>query len=353
MKKSNLILGFYVGVIALCVATVSMSIAWYASSTQVRIDGITMTIDADRDLGISLEKDGEYGEKIEIEEKDDFSPVTSAHANRWLSTKADMPVFYDETQYSTYEYANLVQETQRGYISQKIYLLSDDDIYVTIDPTKTYIGPDNEAVAKNLYEEYQAGDDDELKALTEEQIRDRLDKLAEAMRFSILITSEQDYNYAIIDPHKNKPTVLGGLLDNNINRYYDHYIKESDHLSYERVYGEYTGEPKYDEASDTDSDYLEPNEDPNAFNARHKAGVKLFNEEKSKNEGGFQFAVENSIALEDFNKDVKPFRIPVYRNQPQEIVLSIYIEGWDLESINHTKGAKFDSNIRFKIEREQ
>ena len=63
---------------------------------------------------------------------------------------------------------------------------------------------------------------------------------------------------------------------------------------------------------------------------------------------------EKSLSLDDFRTTEldKPFYFPVYRSKPQEIVLSIYIEGWDLDSVNCTKGATFDSNITFKIERE-
>lgn len=357
MKKSNLILGFYVGVIALCVATVSMSIAWYATSTQVRLEAIEMTVDCDRDLKISTARDGEYVEKLETGDFPEvrlFAPVTSAHSSRWRDNKADMPVFYDETKSSIHETANLTVPALEGYFSQKLYLKSDDDIFVTIDPSQTSINPhpDNEDYAKKLYDEYQDGTDEDLKALTKEEIKDRLDKIVESMRFSILIPNEKDYDYAIIDPHKTEETLYGGLLDNDIDRYYDYYVKESDHLYYERVYGEYTGVPVYDDASGTDSGLKYPNEDPNAFNAKHKAGVKLFNYDDSV-ANGFEFKTEQSIDLKDFENEVKPFRIPVYRNQPQEIVLSIYIEGWDLESINHTKGATFISDITFKIEREQ
>ena len=327
MKKSNLILGFYLGVITLCVATVSMSIAWYASSTQVRIEGLVMTVDCDRELGISTTRDGEYVEKLEPEQLDQvkhFSPVTSAHSDRWLSNKSDMPVFYDETKYSTYEYADLVTVANHGYYSQKLYLLSDDDVYVTIDPSKTNIGVDPDI------------------ATEQEKM------LAKAMRYSILITDETDYNYAIIDPHKEGETKFAGILDNDKDRFYDYYINDSG--SYERVYGEYEGTPEYGEASQTNSATFEyPNDDPSAFNAKHKKDVKPAILEENEN---FKIKREQSIALEEFNEEVKPFRIPVYRNKPQEIVVSLYIEGWDLDSINFTQGAYFESLLTFKIERE-
>ena len=359
MKKSNLILGFYVGIISLCVATVSMSIAWYASSTQVRLEAIEMTVDCDRDLVISTERDGKYVSMLEPKDLIDsglFKPVTTAHSDKWMNEKRDMPVFYDETKYSTHESADLLSIAETGFYSQKLYLMSDDDIFVTIGYDNTYIKANeeyNKGYAEILYEEYQNGNDDDLKALTVDTIETRLNNLVNAMRYSILITDADEYSYVIIDPHKHGETEYGGLLDNDIDHYYDYFFREPHHQPYERVYGDYIGEIYYSEAKDTDSAYKYPNEDPNAFNARHKAGVNRFDFDTSVELGGFEYKKENSIDLEDFKKEEKPLRIPLYRNQPKEIVLSIYIEGWDLDSINHTKGATFISNLEFKIEREQ
>ena len=360
MKKSNLILGFYVGVIALCVATVSMSIAWYATSTQVRLEAIEMTVDCDRDLGISTARDGEYVEKLNPEQLQQvglFRPVTGAYSSLWKNTKADMPVFYDEPKFSTNENFgnNPVPANSSGYFSQKLYLKSDDDIFVTIDPTNTYINPNteyNKGYAEILYEEYQNGEDERLKAMTVEEIEEGLNNLVKAMRYSILITNEQEYNYVVIDPYKETVTEFGGLLDVDRDIYYDHFYRGND--AYERVYGEYVGEVIHkDTPTAEDSDYLEPNEAANAFNAKHRKGMMQVDWDRSRDEGGLEFAKEESITVKDFEKENKPFRIPVYRYQPQEIVLSIYIEGWDLDSINHTKGATFISNLTFKIEREQ
>lgn len=358
MKKSHLILGFYVGVIALCVSTVSMSIAWYATSTQVRLEAIEMTVDCDRDLGISTARDGEYVEKLEPEDLSQvglFRPVTSAYSSRWKDTKSDEPVFYDEPRFSTNEITGKVPVAAiGGYYSQKLYLKSNDDIYVTIGADNTYINPNyeyNKGYAKELFKEYQKGDDERLKAMTEEEIETGLNNLVKAMRYSILITDEKDYDYAIIDPHKeNTVTEYAGLLDVDRDHYYDHFIK-GEH-SYERLYGDYTGEVVYGSEISGNSGYKDPDDSPNAFNAMHKKGLMAYDEAASK-ANGLVINVEESIDVKEFKNDSKPFRIPLYRNQPTEIVLSIYIEGWDLDSINHTKGATFISNLEFKIEREQ
>ena len=58
-SKNKLILSLYIGCIALSVATLSMSIAWFATSTRVQVNTIDISIDCDRELFISTERDGE------------------------------------------------------------------------------------------------------------------------------------------------------------------------------------------------------------------------------------------------------------------------------------------------------
>ena len=360
MKKTKLILTFYVGIIALGVSTIAMSVAWYVASNQLRISGIDISLDVDRDLKIATSSDGEFKEHIdysELEEVGVFMPLTSAYKSSWMSLKEKMPSFYDETRFSSYEDADLVVKATRGFYSQKFYIWSDDDVYVSIDASKTTLLANevyNSSYARTLYEEYQRGDDEDLKKLTVEDIEVRLNHVVKAMRYSILVPNEKEYSYEIIDPYKNEDTYLGGVLDNDIDRYYDYFKKESDGEFYERVYGEVKGDKKnlvYDAVSAQDSGYESADEEPSAFNARHKEGVHPVNLEKSK-QNNVEIVKEESHSLTDFSGTTKPYHFPVHRDQPQEIVVSIYVEGWDLDSIDFTKGAAFISNLSFMIERE-
>ena len=360
MKTNKLILSLYIGCIALSVASISMSIAWFASSNRVRVSSFDISIDCDRELLISTDKDEGYVERINYDEfssSKNFLPLTTAHSSSWLDIKSDTPLFYDETRYSLDEDAKLYSVANRGYFSQKFYLKSDDDVYVTIDSKNSFINAKedyNHTYAEEIYEEYQSGDDEDLKKLTVEDIEARLNQLVKAMRYSILITDEDDYSYVIIDPNKNDETYLGGLLDNDIDYYYDYYQKKDDNALYERVYGELIGDKDkivYDEPLNEDSGYESEDEEPSAFNAQHKKGVYQFNLEKSR-ANGVDFKKEEAIDIKSFDNEVKPYHFPVYRDEPQEIVVSIYIEGWDLDSVNYTMGATFISDLYFTIERE-
>ena len=347
------------GVIAVGVATISMSVAWYAAADKVILDGILMTVDTDREILISTSRDGEYVESLEksdLKQVSTFFPVTSAYSSSWIDTKSDKPVFYDETRYSPSEFTNPTTVSSRGFFSQKLYLKADDDLYVSLNAEDTYIHANeefNEIEAEELYKTYQRGQDESLKALSKDDIKDRLNKLVNSMRYSILITDENEYQYVVIDPNKNDETYFGGLLDNNKNQYYDHYVSETDGLNYERVYGEILNKDKivYDDALDVDSGFENENEEPNAFNARHKSGVKRFNLEKSL-ANGVEIKKEEVLDIKEFEGKDKPFVFNLYRDEPKEIVLSIYIEGWDLDSVNYTMGASFISNLKFMIERE-
>ena len=364
MKKNKLIVTLYIALIALSVASVSMSVAWFATSRVLYVNSINISFDADRELEISLSKDDGYVEHIdhtELEATGVFLPLTTAHSDEWTSQKKDSPIFYDESNATEAEIFTTYKEADHGYFSQKFYIRGDDDMFITIDPEKSYIRPNEEynaSYAEFLYDYYQRIQDehyDRYKEFTVDELYERLNNVVKAMRFSILIKDENEYSYTIIDPHYEEETLLGGLLDNAMDQYYDYYHKESTNEYYERLYGDYNINPEdlvYDEPLAQDSEFNDPNQVPTAFNARHKQGVKRLNLEKSIEEKNLEIKKEGAINLEDFKNDKKPFHFPIKMDEPKELVVSIYIEGWDLDSVNYTMGAAFFSNLTFTIERE-
>ena len=362
MKKNKLIISMYIAMIALGVASVSMSIAWYATSRTLFVNSIDISIDTDRELLISESIDGEYSDHISHTEREAngvFVPVTSAHSSIWKSQKPDMPVFYDETRFSEEESANLIVPATHGYFSQKFYLKSDDNVYVTIDPELTKIDPNkdfNPGYAETLYNDYQALQTEGYKDFSKEEINEMLDRLVKSMRYSILIKDESEYSYTIIDPDRENYTAtkFGGLLDNDVDQFYDFYKKDGTDEYYERLYGEYIGEIEEDDylpVSDADSDFDQPGL-PSAFNAKHKKDVRRLDLEDLQTKQKIKIKEEEAINVRDFGNEDKPFYFPVYRDRPKEVVVSIYIEGWDLESVNYTMGASFVSDLSFKIYKE-
>lgn len=364
MKLNKVILTLYVGIIALSSLGLAFSVAWYANATRLSVDTIKIAIEGDANIKISTKDDStgltdalSYDDLIKVKE---FAPVTSAHSTAWISEKKSSPLFYDDTSLKTVNNSTSPDIAYEGFYSQDLYLYSDNNVTVTIDPSETFIQPMadyNITYAQVVYDRVQQIKETDtqnpeyyLRGLTKEEILTKLNELTKAMRFSILVPNNDSYyDYVIIDPNKEETTLLGGVLDIVPDRYYDY--NTSSEGDYERLYGEFYNEDKiiYDPSSSTDSEYEYPDVEPNAFNAKHKADVKRFNKEQSL-ANGLIIKEENSHSLDEFNNHAyTPLNIPVYANKANRIVLSIYIEGWDLDSVNYTMGAGFIANLKFVV----
>ena len=354
MKFSRIITGLYIGVIGLSCLSISMSLAWYISARDAYVEGIDITIDAEKELKVSTSNELDtFKEKLEagvddIMTVDWYKPVSSMYSSLWLNEKKTMPEFRDVSSLIPVSDEGVPQYDvwENGFFRQEFYLLSDDDVYVTLDANKTTILPDLE---KNR----EAARNPEIKVKhpgkSEDEIVEDLNGLVNAMRISILIPDEEDYDYKIVDLNKEKPTTLGGILDLNKDNYYDYYNAQ-DHKAYEIVYGEINDRSKiiYDTPENNDS-ILEG--DNNSFNAMHRKNIYRANlEESIKN--GLEIKEEEALTTDDLIGSFSDLAIPVKRNEPKKIVLSIYLEGWDLDCINDTMGATFNSNITFRILRE-
>ena len=128
----------------------------------------------------------------------------------------------------------------------------------TVDPIKTFIKPnelknaeDAEKIAKDFKElqkkyeknpqKYEHAYQTELEHLRyfdkrevdlsqeelTQKILTRMNDVVKAMRFSLLIKDGDEYSYTIIDPNYEEETVLGGLLDNAYDQYYDSFLNSN------------------------------------------------------------------------------------------------------------------------------
>ena len=362
MNTKKIILALYVGIIALSTLGLSFSIAWYAASSRLQVNVINMEIDADAELKISETNNIlDATDKLSFDTTDRFAPVTTAHSSSWISEKTEQnPIFYDDTISLGDQFADRPFVATSGYFSKELYLFCDHDVTVTISnenletlESETFIIPDSD---KNLSQAHaihervkditdESSPDYMFVGLSEEEIAERLDNLVKAMRFSILVPIEDNYQYVIVDPSKEEgdKTYLGGILDNNVDRYFDY----NDLTGKERLYGEFINKEavQYDEALSEDSSYVKEGA-PSAFNAKHKKGIQRFNFEKSKE----YIKAEDSHSLDEFDDHAHtPLNIPVKRDVGTRIVLSVYIEGWDLDSVNYTMGASFFAGLKFTI----
>lgn len=357
MNKKRIILSVVVGCIALATFSVTTSIAWYISSDSLSIDTLNIVVSSDREIKVSTSPElDSFVNDLKDEDlkntSDDFhfSPVSTIFKDVWMEEKPEMPIFYDCSYPGAFSSGEpYLNESQKGFFRQKLYLLSDGDYLVGLDAEQCVFENNAEANlarAREVLREYPNAD------MTENEIKERLDNLLKCLRVSILVPDEEHYQYLILDPTKgdDEEVVFGGRLDNDTDGYYDVYSDQNS-ITKEIIYGQVNDRSliKYDEPT---NNLVEPLEKPfffgNSFTAKSKGSVHTYNAEKSL-QNGLQFAKEESTTLEQLNVENPSFFIPCYRNQPREIVLSIYLEGWDLNCINETMGASFNTKLSFKL----
>lgn len=339
MKKRIVIL--FTSIIAALVTGISVTVAWYASGQSMFIEDIELSLRGEKELFISTS--GEEGSFKETLTKDDlikvdsFRPITSSQSSLWLENKEPLPKFRDGY---PCEDKPIVPQAHDGFYQQELYLYSDDDVIATLDKEAVMFTANetrNRQKAKELRNEYSE--------LTEDEIFNNLNQISKSMRYSILIPDEENYAYYIIDPTKTEDTLFGGVLDSNRSGYFDTY--EKDNEIFEKVYGEIEDYFKivYDDPNPQDILATGP---LTCFNANKMKGTRSFNLQKSIN-NGLKIAKENSISNDEFETKLQ---IPLVSQEPTKIVLSIYIEGWDLDNTNLVQHASFFAGLKFKILKE-
>lgn len=356
MKRSRVLIALLILCAALTAASASFSIAWYASSTHLLVEQIVIQIDDERELLLATEKEGEYKERLETKDLNAvgaFTPVTTAFQSTWLGQE-DMPKFYDMSHpHNTEDDPRLIEGQKDGYFSQELYIKSDDDVIVGIDTEKSYFVPDKaknmiaaKAIAtKKGYAEGSA-DYDAYVEFTYE----RLNLIHQAGRISLLV----DDQYLVYDPVANEegPVYFAGVLDNDIDHEYDTFVRSSDLNAYEVCYGELVGgmtraELPYREPGSEKKEVAEYN----AFEADHNPNAYILDVETAKE----NFATEPRLTKKELGPTVQmpSFHFDLNAFQPKRIVVSFYLEGWDLDSVNYLMGASFDLNLSFRIIREK
>ena len=354
MNKRRIILTALIGAIAVSTLSLSLTLAWYGSSDRLKINSFDIDMSGNVQLLMSTSKDIEsFKDKLTnedlVENEFQFAPVSTMYRDEWFSQKADMPSFYDSSTPASMDGTVMKEEAASGFFSKKIYLLSNTfDYYVSLDVENCSFDV-NEAAnflrAQTLQREY--------KDMTVEEISEKLNSLRGCLRMSLLINREDCYNYYVIDPYKeeNETIYFGGALDNDADGYYDYYTDEQGHKK-EVVYGEVG-----DRSKAVYNDPIDPNGHVdnikgkarifgNSFEAKSRIDTYTFNQEASTE---MNIATEESYSLSDAAGNNTEILIPCYYNEPTEVVVSIYLEGWDKACINQTMGACFDTNISFKL----
>ena len=371
MTKKRIILTSIISATSIATIAVGASLAWYGASNLLNVNYFDISIVGTTTLKLSTRTDlDSFREDISSRELKEemqkdflFEPVSSMCKNNWMDEEKDMPVFYDcSSPLTPSSGIPDIKIANSGFFSKKIYLLSSLDYYVSIDPAEdmTFFKNDsasNSIRAQALYDEMKKKDPNTT--VTKDEIKESLENLKYCLRASILVNVEGNYQYYVIDPWKdeNNKTRFGGLLDNDGNGYFDTYVDVSEGIANQKeretVYGEVNDRSLivYDNPAGSEITNIPERKDSfygNCFEGINKETAYTFNEQASL-ANGLRFAEEESISLKDLQENESLIKIPCYKDVPTEIVVSIYLEGWDHQCINGTMGASFDTKISFKL----
>lgn len=353
MNKRRIIISAFAGAIAISTLSISLTLAWYSSSDRLRVNTFDIDMNGNVQLLMSTSKDlNTFKENLTsedlVEKEFMFEPVSSMYRDEWFNQKADLPLFYDSSS-PVLDGVVRDEEATSGFFRKKLYLLSNTfDYYVSLDVSKCSFDVNedlNFLRAQALHAQYPQ--------LSVQEIAEKLNSLRDCLRMSILVNTEDCYRYYVIDPYKNKNEQIyfGGALDNDGDGYYDIYTDENGDKK-EVVYGEVGDRSKivYNNPIDPNG-VVEPINTKarifgNSFEAESRIDAFTFNKNDSTE---LNIAVEDSYSLSEADGENTEITIPCYYNEPTEIVVSVYLEGWDRACINQTMGACFDTNISFKL----
>ena len=94
MNKRRFILGAFIGAIAISTLSVSLTMAWYASSDRLRVSSFDIDISGNVQLLMSTSKELETFKEVltkeDLVENDfQFAPVSSMYRDAWIDEKGD------------------------------------------------------------------------------------------------------------------------------------------------------------------------------------------------------------------------------------------------------------------------
>ncbi|MGM9873305.1 MAG: hypothetical protein ACI31G_00055 [Bacilli bacterium] len=313
----------------LSIVSLSCSLAFFFNATRLYIDGYDFLINTDKEIKLSLDKENNYSElsQDQLLSETIFTPVSSSYSSTWLTDpNIDTPQF--RKNYSDIDAVSHLDSgiASSGFYSQTMYLYSEHNIRsVTISSELTTIKED--AIKnQNTYNQYH----ELYPSLTLEG----LNNIKKSIRISLL-TFEDDglKKYYIIDPYKEEETYFYGRLDNDADGYYD-YTSDNKEI----MFGEYEGSLVYEEAQEEDTNIDSP---LTIFSSNTKKGIQ-----KVSPGNDFVAKKEDSLTLKEAEREIN---IPLLGKQYKKIVLSIYLEGWDLDNYDYSRFGSFIININFKI----
>lgn len=366
MRKGRLIPLSLMAISLGLVASIGMSVAWYANGAYLRISDIEVNLMTEPELGIALQssdnaEDYYYGQfpyeelpKMKSGYSDTydenneslingFVPVSSMFSGDWIGKTDENGELLEPQFCVNYKRPSIYEEDTfrktdiaiSGYYSILFYLYCDRDMYVSVHEDTTFT-PNHEANVEKA-KEILATSKEETRDL--EQITSDLDKVVNSLRFSVYDC--ETTKYWIVDPYKTEETYLAGVLDLDKNSLFDFYYDSNDSQYKEYLFGEYDDEKGiiYRDVKEE----IEP-EVYDAFHAKHSTVTKEVDIE-SCIENGILKHEDSNTPSELSNVDM----IAMKNGVPHKIILSFYIEGWDHDNTSLSSLGSFNTLFKFKL----
>ena len=333
---SGKILAAAIGLFALTLSTSTVATyAWFAVNDFARIEQIGMKLDdsTTMEIGYRQGKGIVYKDKLTEDDLRIIDPkydsnvhlkdVTSAFSSSWLDSNEAEKTPVLRVPYTQSLENGMTEAATEGFVQIEAFLRCSQ-------PCHLYLGHLTQAKVLERWNREIAG--------TTGYSEEDLNKVLDCVRVSFC-TKDAFY---IAEPGQEEAsgTVFAGPLQaRNDKGYYDYEDGR------EILFGEYKGTPSYLPAPEEDrKDY----EDESAFHAIHKAGVEIVDP------SSVTPAVEKSYPLSAF---ILPERAPtagdtlclgtLQPNEDYRIVVSVYIEGWDLDLTDHLATGKFSLDLSF------
>ena len=327
--------------------TATASYAWFDIVTSASIDQLHITFGNGSTLQLGVKGDdgkivygSDWTDATLSKQNSSYVPfdgleeVSSMFSSTWIDSvdkDTGYPILY-EPFYASMSPTSTPQ-AKSGYLQFELYFLSDRNMYVFLDGSSSIkaLESANESRANQAQSEGNS-------SVTKE----KLNEVTKVTRVSFLSNT----GYTILSPDKEGTTKYGGILDVNGDGYYDYRSGK------ETLYGEYSGTPIYKDASSSDS----PTPDnPNAFLAKHKAGIEELDMEESIDKG-LMVAEEKSYTIEELSLDKSASyydsatMVPIAHclaNVPTRVVFTLYAEGWDTHLTESVAYGAFSLKLAF------
>lgn len=322
-----------------CASLVTSTLAWFGSSMVVEIDTFNFGTTNKEDFKIGLKNNQneidyfqdisantliEYGQLANIVT---YSPVSSMFQNKWyISGKDDLtPEFRRQYYVGSDKKESTIANS--GFVQIETYFYSYYDMYLFLSEQTSI------KTNRNANEKYAQKHNIDVNLLN------KADDSVRASFYSSL-------NYTIYEPNTSasSKTPFAGRLDiAPFDDYYDYDATTKNEI----LYGEYTNEEAIiyseDARATTRPTYFD------CFNALSKDIANPLDIEKSIN-NGLVVANENSKTLLELSDTSNINNAIAYLpgKKPTRVVISIYIEGWDKDTVSSVINSVIDTKLVFK-----